>query len=118
MIFAYCSNINKYNYVAFLKKSSRHQKNYYCPNLMVLLVVILLSVVVGQRPPPQQRRFVSAAAVRGKTEQIVNLTSRLADATLATMFQQCYPNTLDTNGKGGFFFLFSFSRLFFCIFDI
>ncbi len=66
---------------------------------MVLLVVILLSVVVGQRPPPQQRRFVSAAVEK----LIVNLTSRLADATLATMFQQCYPNTLDTTGKGGFF---------------
>lgn len=59
--------------------------------MRVLLVVFLL-VCWAQRPPSSQRRFVSAVV----DDFVLNFTARLADATIATMFEQCFPNTLDT----------------------
>lgn len=59
-----------------------------------------------QRPAPGQRRFVSDAV----EETIQALKPRIADAELAWMFENCFPNTLDTtvqyseeNGKADTF---------------
>ncbi len=45
-----------------------------------------------QRPPLKERRFVSEAV----EETIKTVTKDIADPTLAWMFGNCYPNTLDT----------------------
>lgn len=44
------------------------------------------------RPAPSERKFRSAAV----DSLIANFTSRMLDHDLATMFENCYPNTLDT----------------------
>ena len=44
------------------------------------------------RPKPGERRFVSEAV----EEQIKAIRSRIADPDLATVFANCYPNTIDT----------------------
>jgi meiotically up-regulated gene 157 (Mug157) protein len=46
----------------------------------------------SKRPPVGQRKFVSKAV----DEQIAQIKSRIADPELAWMFENCYPNTLDT----------------------
>jgi uncharacterized protein len=47
---------------------------------------------VSQRPPLAKRRFVSAAVER----ELGRLKACIADPELAWMFENCYPNTLDT----------------------
>ncbi|MHC9420269.1 glycoside hydrolase family 125 protein [Sphingomonas citri] len=47
---------------------------------------------VSQRPPVAKRRFVSAAVER----ELGRLKACIADPELAWMFENCYPNTLDT----------------------
>jgi len=44
------------------------------------------------RPPPYERKFVSPVI----DKLIVNITSRMKDPLLATLFTNCFPNTLDT----------------------
>ena len=44
------------------------------------------------RPPPSQRKFNSSVI----DKLIVNITGRMKDKNLATLFQNCLPNTLDT----------------------
>ncbi len=46
----------------------------------------------SKRPPSAQRKFVSKAL----EEQIAHVKSRIGDPELAWMFENCYPNTLDT----------------------
>ncbi|TCP36608.1 glycoside hydrolase family 125 protein [Sphingomonas sp. BK235] len=46
----------------------------------------------SKRPPLSERRFHSAAVER----EIVRVKRRIADPKLAWMFENCYPNTLDT----------------------
>ncbi len=46
----------------------------------------------SQRPPLAKRRFVSAAVER----ELSRIKARIADPELAWMFENCYPNTLDT----------------------
>jgi len=46
----------------------------------------------SKRPPPGKRKFVSQAV----EEQITQVKSRIGDPELAWMFENCYPNTLDT----------------------
>jgi uncharacterized protein len=46
----------------------------------------------GGRPAPADRRFTSPAI----ESAILNLKRRIADPTLAAMFERCFPNTLDT----------------------
>ena len=46
----------------------------------------------SHRPPVSQRRFVSAAVER----QIHDISAKIADPELAWMFQNCFPNPLDT----------------------
>ncbi len=46
----------------------------------------------SKRPPPSERRFHSAAVER----EIVRVKRLIADPKLAWMFENCYPNTLDT----------------------
>jgi meiotically up-regulated gene 157 (Mug157) protein len=46
----------------------------------------------SRRPPHDQRRFVSPAVER----EISRVKARIADPGLAQLFENCYPNTLDT----------------------
>ena len=46
----------------------------------------------SMRPPPEKRKFVSDAVEK----EIVRVSSAIADPDLAWIFQNCYPNTLDT----------------------
>jgi hypothetical protein len=46
----------------------------------------------GNRPQPSARRFTSPAI----EETIQRVSGRIADPTLARMFECCFPNTLDT----------------------
>jgi uncharacterized protein len=46
----------------------------------------------SKRPPAGQRKFVS----RSVEDTITRVKSRIADPELAWMFENCYPNTLDT----------------------
>ena len=46
----------------------------------------------SMRPPPEKRKFVSEAVEK----EIVRVTNAVADPDVAWIFQNCYPNTLDT----------------------
>lgn len=50
---------------------------------------------VSKRPPVGERKFVSKAV----EEQIARVKAKIGDAELAWMFENCYPNTLDTTVK-------------------
>ncbi|MCX8475188.1 MAG: glycoside hydrolase family 125 protein [Sphingomonas sp.] len=47
---------------------------------------------VSQRPPRERRRFTSKAV----EAEIARVKARIADPELAWLFENCYPNTLDT----------------------
>lgn len=49
----------------------------------------------SRRPPVDQRKFVSKAV----EETIVRVKAKIGDQELAWMFENCYPNTLDTTVK-------------------
>ncbi|XQA70712.1 glycoside hydrolase family 125 protein [Xanthomonas sacchari] len=51
----------------------------------------------SKRPPPGKRRFVSAAVER----QLRTVKADIADPRLAWLFENCYPNTLDTTVETG-----------------
>ena len=51
----------------------------------------------GKRPPPHQRKFISAAVER----QLAAVQAGIGDPKLARMFENCYPNTLDTTVEVG-----------------
>ncbi|MBT0667956.1 glycoside hydrolase family 125 protein [Novosphingobium profundi] len=51
----------------------------------------------GGRPAPAQRRFVSKAV----EEEIARVSALIGDPKLRTMFEGCYPNTLDTTVEMG-----------------
>ncbi len=48
--------------------------------------------LISKRPPMGQRKFVSRAI----EETIARVKSSIGDPELAWMFENCYPNTLDT----------------------
>ena len=50
------------------------------------------SDLVSRRPPPAQRKFVSPSV----EETIKTIRSDIADPELSWLFENCYPNTLDT----------------------
>ena len=52
---------------------------------------------VSKRPPRAQRRFVSPAV----EAEIARVKAKIADPELAWLFENCYPNTLDTTVKIG-----------------
>jgi meiotically up-regulated gene 157 (Mug157) protein len=52
---------------------------------------------VSKRPPKAQRRFTSAAV----EAEIRRVKACIADPELAWMFENCYPNTLDTTVEAG-----------------
>jgi uncharacterized protein len=68
--------------------------------LLLLLGATLVSVAgtthaaafVSQRPPVEKRKFHSDAV----EAQIVEISKKIGDPELAWIFQNCYPNTLDT----------------------
>ena len=49
----------------------------------------------SKRPPVSQRKFISKAV----EETIARVKERIGDPELAWMFENCYPNTLDTTVK-------------------
>ena len=53
--------------------------------------------LVSKRPPRGQRRFVSPAV----EAEIARVKAKIADPELAWLFENCYPNTLDTTVKVG-----------------
>ncbi|HEX9887237.1 MAG TPA: glycoside hydrolase family 125 protein [Longimicrobiales bacterium] len=54
--------------------------------------LLLRQEITSQRPPPSERRFTSQAVER----TIRDVKGRLADTELAWLFENCFPNTLDT----------------------
>ena len=50
---------------------------------------------VSKRPPVAERKFVSKAV----EEKIARVKGKIGDPELAWMFENCYPNTLDTTVK-------------------
>ncbi len=52
---------------------------------------------VSRRPPTGKRRFASAAVER----KIAQVKARIGDPELAWLFENCYPNTLDTTVHTG-----------------
>ncbi|MGD2122907.1 MAG: glycoside hydrolase family 125 protein [Gemmatimonadota bacterium] len=52
----------------------------------------------SRRPPPDQRRFSSPAV----EEAITRVSAEITDPELAWLFQNCFPNTLDTTVEPGF----------------
>src|ERR1035441_8655953 len=56
-------------------------------------------VAAGQRPPSLSRRFRSEAVERF----LVGTRPRIEDPTLASLFVNCFPNTLDTTVEPGTF---------------
>jgi meiotically up-regulated gene 157 (Mug157) protein len=51
----------------------------------------------SKRPPKSERRFVSAAVER----QLARIKAQIGDPELAWLFENCYPNTLDTTVQTG-----------------
>lgn len=60
--------------------------------MMTAALIALTAGLVSQRPAPEDRNFVSDA-VEAKIQEV---TSLLKDPKLAWMFENCFPNTLDT----------------------
>lgn len=60
--------------------------------LLLLLLSIVHSMLPNKRPPASQRRFVSKAV----DQEIARVAGLLKDRELATLFNNCWPNTLDT----------------------
>ena len=65
---------------------------------------VALPVIAGapsnyasKRPPVAKRKFVSPAV----EQQLANIKASIADPKLAWMFENCYPNTLDTTVELG-----------------
>ncbi len=53
--------------------------------------------LISRRPAPAKRSFVSRAV----EQEILRVRARIADPELAWMFENCYPNTLDTTVRTG-----------------
>ncbi|MEE7566144.1 glycoside hydrolase family 125 protein, partial [Xanthomonas sp. Kuri4-3] len=51
----------------------------------------------SRRPPPAQRRFTSAAV----EQQLRTVKAGIGNPELAWLFENCYPNTLDTTVETG-----------------
>ncbi|HLI17260.1 MAG TPA: glycoside hydrolase family 125 protein, partial [Rhodanobacteraceae bacterium] len=51
----------------------------------------------SKRPPPGQRKFVSPAVER----ELARVKAKIGDPKLAWLFENCYPNTLDTTVHTG-----------------
>src|ERR1044072_2373411 len=51
----------------------------------------------SRRPPKQQRKFTSQAV----EQTILRVKANISDPELAWMFENCYPNTLDTAVQTG-----------------
>ena len=60
--------------------------------MRTILVAILLFSIVSSRVPKEERTFVSHAV----DDFIDNVKKEFLDPDLATLFESCYPNTLDT----------------------
>ncbi|MDF0487880.1 glycoside hydrolase family 125 protein [Sphingomonas sp. H39-1-10] len=50
-----------------------------------------------RRPPPGERRFISRAV----EQEIARVRARIADSEIGWLFENCYPNTLDTTVRPG-----------------
>ena len=56
-----------------------------------------VATLKNQRPPPGQRKFVSLGVER----RLQAISAKIADPELAALFQNCWPNTLDTAVEPG-----------------
>ena len=59
---------------------------------IALIVISMLNFLISQRPDPSDRKFVSP--IIDKT--ISEVKSIIKDDLLSIIFENCYPNTLDT----------------------
>lgn len=59
---------------------------------MLLRAAAPAASFASRRPPPGKRRFTSAAV----EAQLARTKAKIADPELAWLFENCYPNTLDT----------------------
>jgi len=59
---------------------------------LVFAFVVFVQAVVDYRPPVNSRTFTSDVI----EQVIIDVTNNLADPELATLFADCFPNTLDT----------------------
>jgi uncharacterized protein len=55
------------------------------------------AALASRRPPKARRKFTSAAVER----QLQTIKAKIADPELAWLFENCYPNTLDTTVQTG-----------------
>src|SRR4051812_32455604 len=55
-------------------------------------VVMSVPGITSQRPPVSERKFTSSVVER----TITDVASRIKDPEIAWLFENCYPNTLDT----------------------
>ena len=62
------------------------------PSLPPMAATRSESVFPSRRPPPAQRTFASTAV----EARIAAVRRRIGNAELAWLFENCYPNTLDT----------------------
>jgi len=53
--------------------------------------------LASKRPPPSQRKFTSQAVER----ELARVKAKIGDPKLAWLFENCYPNTLDTTVHTG-----------------
>jgi uncharacterized protein len=71
-------------------------KSFVCGGLATVMPELRLALgaenFVSKRPPVERRKFVSRAV----EETIARVKSKIGDPELAWMFENCYPNTLDT----------------------
>ena len=60
--------------------------------MRTILVAVVLFSIVSSRVSKEERTFVSHAV----NDFIDNVKKEFVDPDLATLFESCYPNTLDT----------------------
>src|SRR3954471_10590689 len=60
-------------------------------------VPLLAAEKVSKRPPVEERKFTSPAV----EAKITEVKQKLGDSELARLFENCYPNTLDTTVRHG-----------------
>jgi meiotically up-regulated gene 157 (Mug157) protein len=92
------------SYTRLFRSNSKNGKNHQMAKIAMSALLIFVGFIscgsaqtdgntyVSQRPPPEKRKFHSDAV----EQLIAKVSSSIKDPELAWVFQNCYPNTLDT----------------------
>lgn len=78
---------------SFIKTVSAASVGIFAPQVIVPSIYTFVS----KRPPVEKRKFVSTAV----EQTITDVKSRIKDEEIAWLFENCYPNTLDTTVEIG-----------------